>query len=39
MGDHTSQELTEYGDDRRGYLALPAGGEGPGVLVLHAPFL
>jgi carboxymethylenebutenolidase len=31
-------ELTPYGDveGARGYLALPAGGAGPGVLVLHA---
>jgi carboxymethylenebutenolidase len=38
MGDRTSQELTYYGDNQnaRGYLAKPEGGEGPGVLVLHA---
>jgi carboxymethylenebutenolidase len=38
MADHTSQELTYYGDDQtaRGYLAMPERGEGPGVLVLHA---
>jgi carboxymethylenebutenolidase len=30
--------LLQYGDhpDARGYLAMPASGEGPGVLVLHA---
>ena len=38
MADHTSQELTYYGDNQtaRGYLAMPERGEGPGVLVLHA---
>jgi carboxymethylenebutenolidase len=38
MADRGSQELTPYGDDQsaRGYLAMPAGGAGPGVLVLHA---
>jgi carboxymethylenebutenolidase len=38
MEDRTSQELTQHGDKAtaRGNLALPAGGAGPGVLVLHA---
>jgi carboxymethylenebutenolidase len=38
MADRTSQELVYYGDNQntRGYLAMPEGGEGPGVLVLHA---
>ena len=38
MGDRTSQELTYHDDNptARGYLALPEGGDGPGVLVLHA---
>jgi carboxymethylenebutenolidase len=38
MEQPRSHELTPYGDnpDARGYLALPAGGAGPGVLVLHA---
>jgi carboxymethylenebutenolidase len=38
MGNHISEELTQYGDNQntRGYLALPERGEGPGVLVLHA---
>ncbi len=37
MGDRISQELTPYGDNQTasGYLAMPARGEGPGVLVLH----
>jgi carboxymethylenebutenolidase len=38
MEDHTPHELTHDGDKEtvRGYLALPDGGLGPGVLVLHA---
>ena len=38
MSNHTSQEITyQVGDQTaQGYLAMPAGGEGPGVLVLHA---
>lgn len=38
MENRTSQEFTRYGDnqDARGFLATPEGGEGPGVLVLHA---
>src|SRR4051812_35519642 len=38
MTDHTSQELTSYGNNQaaQGYLAMPARGAGPGVLVLHA---
>jgi carboxymethylenebutenolidase len=38
MGERTSQEFTYYGANQtsRGYLATPARGEGPGVLVLHA---
>ncbi|HEY0607091.1 MAG TPA: dienelactone hydrolase family protein [Herpetosiphonaceae bacterium] len=37
MEDHTSQELTAHDDSptARGYFALPEGGQGPGVLVLH----
>lgn len=37
MGDRPSQELTHHHDQTaRGYLAVPEGSEGPGVLVLHA---
>ncbi|MBV9787819.1 MAG: dienelactone hydrolase family protein [Chloroflexi bacterium] len=38
MSNHTSQEITYQAGDQTapGYLALPASGEGPGVLVLHA---
>lgn len=38
MGDRASQELAydSNNPDARGYLALPEGGEGHGVLVLHA---
>lgn len=37
MEDRTSQELTAHDDKlaARGYFALPEGGQGPGVLVLH----
>ena len=38
MEERASQEPTHHGDKQtaRGYLALPEGGGGPGVLVLHA---
>lgn len=38
MEERTSQELAHHGNKQtaRGYLALPEGGGGPGVLVLHA---
>jgi carboxymethylenebutenolidase len=38
MGNRTSQELMYYSNNQtaRGYLAMPEGGEGHGVLVLHA---
>lgn len=37
MEDRASQELTAHDDQAtaRGYFALPQGGQGPGVLVLH----
>lgn len=38
MPHHTSQEITYQVNNQtvQGYLAVPEGGEGPGVLVLHA---
>jgi carboxymethylenebutenolidase len=38
MGHLTSHEIAYQADNQtaRGYLAIPEGGEGPGVLVLHA---
>lgn len=38
MGERVTQELAydSNNPEAHGYLALPAGGEGPGVLVLHA---
>lgn len=38
MGEHEGPGYTQYGDQpaARGYLAQPARGTGPGVLVLHA---